>query len=67
MYNNLSRNILLNHGGLSRNCLIESINANSNVNDVNNNNIDQGLNLIKKVITMIWTNSQIILDHIKTH
>ena len=48
MYNNLSRNILLNHGGLSRNCLIESINANSNDNDVNNNNIDQGLNLIKK-------------------
>ena len=46
MYNNLSTNLLTNHGGLSRNCLIESINKNSNNND--ENNTDESLNLLKK-------------------
>ena len=48
MYTSLSRNVLLNHGGLSKNCLIESMNANSNFSHVNNIDIDQSLNLIKK-------------------
>ena len=46
MYSRLSRDVLINHGGLSRNCLIENINTFENQNGINNE--DLNLNLIKK-------------------
>ena len=46
MYSRLSRDILINHGGLSRNCLIENMNTTEIQNE--NNNEDLNFNLIKK-------------------
>ena len=46
MYSRLSRDILINHGGLSRNCLIENMNTTEIQNE--NNNEDLNFDLIKK-------------------